>query len=71
MLDNTLINTVNIIPQNYPLGFGRRCLKSDYVNAPQTCKNLGVLAFFGKSCSFSLTYLPKHQQFEVIIFKPS
>lgn len=59
MLNKTLvINTVNIIPQNYALGFGRRYLKSGYVNPPQTSENLGFPAFFGKSYSFSLTCLP-------------
>lgn len=72
MLNNTLIvNTVNIIPQNYPLGFGRR-LKSDYVNAPQICENLGFLAFFESLAPLaSLVYLPKRQQFEVFVFELS
>lgn len=68
MLNNTVMrNTVNIIPQNCPSGFGRSFLKSDFLSASQTFKNLIFLGFFGKPCSFSLIYLPKHQQFEVSV----
>lgn len=40
-----MINTVNI-PENYPSGVGRKCLKSDYANMLQTCETAGVLALF-------------------------